>query len=302
MNILKAIGGLFVKLWRWIKETAWVQPLLIVGAIFAVIFSIPKITEWVQSMDAGSVSAYYTQFKLTLEGQTSTDEHTTQADEITGFINDWSNFDHKYTSYADYKAGLDKDAKDMIEKYGEKFYLVYVGKDCTNCETIQPGFEALQENWGSSYVADDSRSFKMYTIFSDEESTNDDDFDTDDNKKAFVRYLDKWNDEGFFTNGGGRLEEAPYHKAASVSDSDYEHFIDADHSSFSVPTILLVDFSEEAFNLQQSRVGLSEVMFGVSGSDKVAKADLLMEMWNHTTKTDNTNPFSDVYKQSVKEK
>ena len=150
---------------------------------FAVIFSIPKITEWVQSMDAGSVSAYYTQFKLTLEGQTSTDEHTTQADEITGFINEWSNFDHKYTSYADYKASLDKDAKDMIEKYGEKFYLVYVGKDCTNCETIQPGFEALQENWGSSYVADDSRSFKMYTIFSDEESTNDDDFDTDDNKK-----------------------------------------------------------------------------------------------------------------------
>ena len=35
MIILKAIGAFFVKIWRWIKDTAWVQPLLIVGAIFA---------------------------------------------------------------------------------------------------------------------------------------------------------------------------------------------------------------------------------------------------------------------------
>ena len=41
MKILKVIATPFVALWRWIKETAWVQPLLIVGCIFAVIFSIP---------------------------------------------------------------------------------------------------------------------------------------------------------------------------------------------------------------------------------------------------------------------
>lgn len=299
MNILKGIGGLFTKLWRWIKETAWVQPLLIVGAIFAIIFSIPKITDWVKSMNADSTSAYYTQFKLNLEGQVSNNDATSQADEITGFINDWSNFERKYDSYEAYRADLEKNAHEQLDKYGEKFYLVYVGKDCSNCEAIQPGFEALQKDWGTRFSPDDNRNFKMFTIFSDDESTNDDSFTIEDQKKAFVRYLDKWNDAGFFTDAGGRLEEAPYHKAASITDSNYENFINADHTNFSVPTILLIDFSKEAFELNQSRVGVSEVLFGVSGSDKVAKAELLREMWNHTTKTDNSNPFSDVYKQSV---
>jgi hypothetical protein len=54
MKVLKAIGDFFVRIWRWIKETAWVQPLLIVGAIFAIIFSIPYFTKWISSPLAGA--------------------------------------------------------------------------------------------------------------------------------------------------------------------------------------------------------------------------------------------------------
>ena len=43
MKILKAIGAFFARIWRWIKETAWVQPLLIVGAIFAIIFAFEPV-------------------------------------------------------------------------------------------------------------------------------------------------------------------------------------------------------------------------------------------------------------------
>ena len=68
MKILKAIGGFFVKIWRWIKETAWVQPLLIVGAIFAIIFSIPYFTEWINSIGIGSEN-YYSAHKVSLEGE-----------------------------------------------------------------------------------------------------------------------------------------------------------------------------------------------------------------------------------------
>ena len=49
MVVLRAIGGFFARIGRWIKETAWIQPLLIVGAIFAVIFSIPHIIKGVSS-------------------------------------------------------------------------------------------------------------------------------------------------------------------------------------------------------------------------------------------------------------
>ena len=41
MYILKSLSAAFSRFWCWIRETAWVLPLLIVVGIFAVIFSIP---------------------------------------------------------------------------------------------------------------------------------------------------------------------------------------------------------------------------------------------------------------------
>ncbi len=308
MNILKAIGAFFMKIWRLIKETAWVQPLLIVGAIFGVIFSIPKVTSWIQSFGVGTTTAYYMAAKQTLEGETNTDEIRTEADKITESINRWSHFSDsegyaEQETYEEYRAAMDAyytvhtDEANPITKYGEKFFLLYVGRDCPNCEEAQPGFETLQENWGGRYVAEDGRSYKFYTIYSDEVSSNDDDYDTNDEKKAFVRYLEKFEDLGFWSNAGTRLaDRTPYRVNANLTgSSDYDYFTTADHTNFKTPTILLIDFSQEAFELKKSRVGVSEVLFGVSGETSYDKASLLMSMWNHTTKTDNTNKFSDVY-------
>src|SRR5574344_2355941 len=75
MIVLKAIGNFFVKIWRWIKNTAWVQPLLIVGLIFAVIFSISPITKWIQGMadDSNSAASFYGNYKKSLSGGASSD-------------------------------------------------------------------------------------------------------------------------------------------------------------------------------------------------------------------------------------
>ena len=48
MKILRVIGAFFVKIGRWIANTAWVQPLLIVGGIFGIIFSIPYIKKAIE--------------------------------------------------------------------------------------------------------------------------------------------------------------------------------------------------------------------------------------------------------------
>ena len=45
MAILRAIGRFFAKIGRWIRDTAWVQPLLIVGAIFGLIFSFENMEQ-----------------------------------------------------------------------------------------------------------------------------------------------------------------------------------------------------------------------------------------------------------------
>ncbi|MCR5491651.1 MAG: hypothetical protein K6F32_05955 [Bacilli bacterium] len=295
MVILKAIGGLFTRLWRWIKETAWVQPLLIVGGIFAVIFSIPRITEWVQSMGIGSASAYYSSYKVKLEGELKGATIDSDADKLTEALWENSNLNNSPTAvsndWASYQGVLS--ASGVTATYGEKFFLVYVSDDCSTCDTIQPAFKALQDDWNYRFTPSDGGTFKMYTIFTDDTSTNDDDYDLESEQHAFVRYLDKFNENGYWSEIGGRLtDEAPYKENMSIGDSDYTYLADGDHDGFATPTILLVDFSKEAF--EAGRPGVSEVLFGVSGSDKFEKASLLLKMWNHCD-DDNANPFSASY-------
>ena len=69
MIILRAMGRFFARIGRWIRDTAWVQPLLIVGDIFAIIFSIPYITKWVQSWfdSSNAAQSFFSEYKLTLD-------------------------------------------------------------------------------------------------------------------------------------------------------------------------------------------------------------------------------------------
>lgn len=300
MQILKNIGALFLRLWRWIRETAWVQPLLIVGCIFGVIFSIPKFTSWFNALGVGSYSSYYIGKKVSLQGEVTGTTLDSKADFLTDAINSWSNFNNKYEEgeYDQFRAELNK--TDVIQTYGEKFFVVYVKVDCANCSAIEPGFATLESNWGTKFKNDDGRAFRMYTIYTDEVSSNDDIYDIEDEKVAFNRYLDKFSDNGFFENAGGRLQDAPYAINAGISESsDYTNFIEASHTAFAVPAVMLVDFSKEAFDLERSRPGISEILFGVSGDDEIQKAELLMQMWNHTSKDDITNKFSDYYKKAA---
>ena len=300
MQILKNIGALFLKLWRWIRETAWVQPLLIVGTIFAVIFSIPRFTSWFNALGVGSYSSYYIGKKVSLQGELDGIVINSKADELTNAINQWSNLDNEFgeDEYDEYAALFNNSG--VKEKYGEKFFVVYVKEECSSCSAIEPAFNTLESNWGTKYTPNDSRAFKMYTIYSDEASSNDSDYELDDDKVAFNRYLDKWSDLDFFENAGGRLQQAPYALNSNISESsDYTNFINADHKNFAVPAVLLIDFSRDAFELEQSRVGVSEILFGVSGDNEIEKAELLLQMWNHTTKTDITNKFSDYYQKTA---
>ena len=300
MNILKAIGAFFQRIWRWIVETAWVQPLLIVGGIFGIIFSIPKFTAWAQKLSVSAGDSYYTSFKVSLEGEgREKGEYNTGADKLTSIINEYSNFENEFATYEEFIAAYRSNSNKAAENptaYPEKFFIAYVAKECSGCETAQGGFETLQSTWGDAFVADDKRSFNLYTIFADDTSSNDDDYDTDDDKKPFCRYLDKFggNPVDFFSKAGGRLATTPYKTNASVSDSYYEHVETADRTNFDTPTIFLVDFSEEAFNL--GRVGISEALFGVTGETDYAKATLLLNMLNHTTPS-SSNPFTTAYQK-----
>ena len=87
MGILRAIGRFFAKIGRWIRDTAWVQPLLIVGGIFAIIFSIPYIVDGVKAaLDSGNASeTFYYNHRLSLNGS---EKEESDADKLIDYIVD----------------------------------------------------------------------------------------------------------------------------------------------------------------------------------------------------------------------
>ena len=89
MKVLRAIGNFFARIGRWIRDTAWVQPLLIVGGIFAIIFSIPYITNWVGSwFEVNQSEKYYKDHQLSLK---NCDDKKSEADGIFQYLVDISN-------------------------------------------------------------------------------------------------------------------------------------------------------------------------------------------------------------------
>lgn len=248
MTILKAIGSFFTRIWRWIKETAWVQPLLIVGIIFGVIFSIPSITKGIQTAidNANSTETFYQTYKKSMSGGKDS-----EADKVIDIIEEKEN------------------NQDVASPYGNKFFLVFVSENCDPCTTARGGFEKLKENWKSTYIPKDGLDFNMVSIFTDEVTPQ-----TTTRESAFTQYMDR--NSSFFEEAAQVGRESQYFLNDKITDKDLGYLESADPEEFVAPTILLIDFGKDG----KTGPGVSEVMFGVTGNDDYDKAQLLIDCWN----------------------
>ena len=309
MIILKSIGAFFVRIWRWIKETAWVQPLLIVGAIFAVIFSIPYITEWAASWNQSGKGAFYSSYQLSLEGEDTADATISKADAITAAIekaNDfaYTNDDNSKKSKAELEAIQTANYADIIKDYGEKFYLVYMADDNNAASEFEEGFKFLSDNWNNQSFglkANDitDLKFRLHVINSSEESSNDSEFEKNPAQTtAWKRYLINYT--GLFNIAGPWLyEHMPMVINGSLSEDKFNSFsISSADSDFPVPTVCLCDFTLEA--IADGRAGLSEVVFASTGATANEKAKNLLNMWNHLDPYNNNNSYTSTSKKEYR--
>lgn len=263
MIVLRAIGNFFVKIGRWIKETAWVQPLLIVGGIFAIIFSIPYISSWVSSWFTGGNESnkFYQKNKVSLSGA---DKNESDADKLLAYMSS------------------DTKEKSDTKKWGEKFFVVFVQEDCSGCEDIYKGFDVLDSNWNKGEFAKPEsyskyNDFKLYTIFIDttEEINNNE-------ENLFQKYVFDRVDY-LFEDIAGVMQESNYCKnltSSSSYTSDLQTLDDA--SGFATPTVFLYD---PAYEDNTTQLGVTEVLFTVpgknneSGSYPIART--LYDCWYH---------------------
>ena len=255
MVVLSAIGAFFARIWKWIKETAWIQPLLIVGIVFGVIFSINPIVTAITNLqnDLKSSETFYHGYQKSLvSGKDS------EADRLTDAVYKISN-----------EGTIDQD---IVKEYGSKFFLVYVSESCTSCKETRGGFETLRDNW-EKYITADNRAdgFRLYTIFTDEVTS-----ETDTKETAFVKYMNRH--ESFFEQAAGVAMESEYFVNNKISESDITVVADCDPDQFLTPTILLVDFTDKAAS---GSYGVNEMLFGVSGDTDANKAEVLADCWQH---------------------
>lgn len=258
MVILRAIGNFFVRIGRWIKNTAWIQPLLIVGGIFGLIFSIPYITKWVGSWfkETSAAETYYRNKEVDLDGA---EDGKSQFDSLLNLLAN---------------GGEGDDVKDARKKYGEKFFVTFVQKDCSDCEDRYGGFKLLENNWGKGEFSNLEGTFKLHTVFIDTENDEGDNLFQETYKRDTIG--------GIFEEAIEVLQDTNSHPYAlnSTNSSSYstslENTINPDN--FASPTTILVDFTTDA-PIWTSASGISEILFSFEGDSDITYARTLANAW-----------------------
>ncbi len=267
-KILLAIAKPFVALWNWIKETAWVQPLLIVGCIFAIIFSIPYIVSGIQSLISDDDAFEYLEDNMlsmedTYKGESEADEFLELYLDVA---NEWTDI---YTGESTSTTAIDSFKK----KYGEKMFFVLASSDCDGCSNISEALEYLED------YADDldlNGEFEFYCIITDEEMDEDEQEDYYEEISAFVQLYNRW--PGYFEDIYIAAQRNNYYNNLSDPASFRESLANLmDPDDLEVPVVTVIDLTEE----NTSRYITTQVFFSVDGETSRTRAIQLTDAWNY---------------------
>lgn len=284
MVVLRAIGRFFAKIGRWIRDTAWIQPLLIVGGIFGLIFSISPIVNAIKSATKDNTDASTVYYKKNQLTWTNAKTNKSSVDEFFSYIQDQET----------HKANQDS----LYKKFGDKFFVNFVKENCEYCANNYEGYKYLQNNWGKGEFAflDDEgnvikkgeegyENFKIFNIFVDKTYTD------DDGEKVF--YFTKYvlgNDKEcryneVFENFANIKTNYTVNESIDVASK----LIDTNEDSFTPPVVMLFDFNfsqpaGEYYDLSTTLdYGLTEIFFNNGGdsSSSLDRAKFAWECWNH---------------------
>ena len=278
-KVLKVIGTPFIKLWTWIKETAWVQPLLIVGIIFAVIFSIPSITSWVQSWNFGSDTYTFLQNKkLSLEGMTDVPSGQA-ADFFSSYVSareKWSNDD---------KEGARNDMKAYVGD-SNKMILFFVAEDDTGASVNEAANYLVNEGWSNLVTAEfpEAPAFQYEAIFTDQTIDLGDDDDTYKDKNPFAYLWQSADYQQFVEDAYFVTTVSPYYinleeaSAKTTLKNNAENIVSSSNYTSNLAYYVTIDLTDT--NTTDNII--TNVFFEITGADKYEKAEFLSEAWTNS--------------------
>ena len=281
-KVLRAIGGFFAKIGRWIANTAWVQPLLIVGGIFAIIFSIPYIKSWVESWGGDEVNEDYEYYKSRALSLTGARDHKSKVDEL-------------FTCLETYETDPAAKTK-LVNTYGEKFFLSFIKEGCSYCSECVDGYRSLSSNFSAWGLDKDEQGkklpgFKLHTIRLDAVDDEDDADDTDylakyvfeEHQEFFdevVAEFQEWGDYPLLNNISSSQRSSLESSIGALCDA-----INDNGAGLETPTTLFIDLTEEGKNREVNAFGVTAIFFNyttyIDGSAPYDKGTFLKECWTY---------------------
>ena len=270
MKVLRAIGGFFVKIGRWIANTAWIQPLLIVGGIFGIIFSIPYIKKGIEGLQTDTNDynyQYYSNHALSLTGTNS------KAEKLLTYLEN--------EEFASIKS-----------EFGEKFFLSFVEKDCANCKECVAGYTTFANNFGSLVSDKNEQKFKLYTILVDKKDSDGNYLAKDimkNHQELFDNIVEEYCESTKATdpNTGYSLYKNASSSKSSLMEKikNLQNATQDDSSGLSTPTTFLVDVSDKGATKFNAN-GITAIFFNyvdlISGDvNKTTKSYLLRDCWTY---------------------
>lgn len=270
----KKFASPFVAVGRWVKDTAWVQPLLIVGVIFGIIFSIPSISKAIQEATAETDIEWYALKQLSLDG---TADKNSAAD----------TFFEDYVKAQEYWSENNHDeARNVMKKYSneDRFILFFVQSDCSTCEDTQEAAEYLVDNWDALINNETSATymgFSYQSIICDQIVENNEQYET---RKPFEYLYGNSNYYQFIYDANTAGTKSNYYRFGTESStikSNLENLVKLDEASqtfssnFQTPMIVEINLTED----NKSEYIISNILYKLIGDDVYERSEFLVKLW-----------------------
>lgn len=267
MFVLKAIGRFFAKIGRWIRDTAWVQPLLIVGGIFAIIFSIPRIVSWVENMNEES-NAAQTFFESKIISAQGKEGKLSEGSVLDNYLSILENKDGTYTNAAAAYSAVNDTLKLNNEK---RFFVIFVDST-SSCDSLYLGLNYLKNNWSNDEFKNLKGEFSYRTIY----------LDTVDKYDEETKLFDDVYSRHNFENLASDLYSTKFAENKNYDEGASDHYdsLATSASGFTAGTILFFDYETAGYE-GVSTYGLRSCFTSsdVAGASDYERAQNLAKAW-----------------------
>ena len=194
------------------------------------------------------VSSYFKDRKLTLDKSSQFNANEV-ANMVENLIDEYGYYNYEMID-------------NMTRMQMDRFFLVFVSKDCSNCKVAEEGFELAASKFRDFSGEGDESEEGTYIGRLTTSAIYVDEFE--DGEYSFVNFI--YNHSSFFETAAINAKNSPYYQSGHIAETDIEAIETCDPDNFVVPTVFYIDVTTN-----YDTIGVVDIIIGASDKESFAK-------------------------------